>query len=356
MDFTLFVLGAGSSAEAKIPAGDAFKADIRDRLDFQSPSAGRYGVGHQGMIGAQHLCEAIVHIAAQSGADQQKLPRLRAAAQSIVDAMPLAQSIDSFLESHQGNEAVGQVGRLAIAHAILVAESGSPFRAAQTPPGSSIPRTGYEFLEATWYVQFFKRLVHGRRWEDLRERFQAFKFVTFNYDRSLEKFLHDALLRYYMNKTSPDVVDLLRTLDIYHVYGWPGPLPAFGGNGAMEFGLVPSVAELVEASNRILTISRARSANRDSRVVEWVERAKQIVFLGFSFDDMNWDVLLGGTQRTEMRKDRRILATAFKRSDSDRKDLEVMLANGLRAGDERPIAANCTCAELFDQFDRSLRF
>ena len=104
---TVIVLGAGASQEFKLPTGAELKTNIATLLDFHFQS------GPQLDRGDEKILRALQKFA---GGYQSYLP----AAYQIRDALPLAKSIDDYLEAHKDNEKIEICGKLAIVRAILI--------------------------------------------------------------------------------------------------------------------------------------------------------------------------------------------------------------------------------------------
>jgi hypothetical protein len=102
---TLFILGAGASAEVDLPVGTQLAKIIASMLDV------RRG-GPENMTGEMLLGQLY---------DRYPLPKngYHRAAMLISDGVRLASSIDDFLDRHTGNEEVQRVGKAAIVKSIL---------------------------------------------------------------------------------------------------------------------------------------------------------------------------------------------------------------------------------------------
>ena len=95
------------------------------------------------------------------------------------------------------------VGRWAIAMALLEAE-----RKSNLKPGKNWYKRLFTALDAS-YENFCKNRL---------------KIITFNYDRSLEKYLSDVFPYKYKQEKSADCLKELKSLKVYHIYGSLGPL------------------------------------------------------------------------------------------------------------------------------------
>lgn len=110
---TLFILGAGASAEVGFPMGRQLADGIATRLD----------------ILFKHGFEQTKGDAQLYGQFQQKYPQERqeyqAAAWRIRDGVRFASSIDDFLDIHNTDAKVQLIGKAAIVRSILQAEHDS---------------------------------------------------------------------------------------------------------------------------------------------------------------------------------------------------------------------------------------
>src|SRR5258705_12767622 len=111
---TLFVLGAGSSFELKIPVGLGLAKDIATRLDVRIGDHGKnIGAGDHFLLGKfQNLYP-------------QQFNQYLQAGWRIRDGLATAASIDDFLDMHSHDEMMQIIGKAAIVRSIMEAERGS---------------------------------------------------------------------------------------------------------------------------------------------------------------------------------------------------------------------------------------
>src|SRR4051794_32501351 len=108
---TLFIVGAGASCEAGLPAGNELKLQIANHLnvrfqDFQQTS------------GSFKIVEALREQLRRQNLPNNINPYL-GSVWRIRDAMPQPISIDNFLDAHQGDEQIELCGKLGIVQGIL---------------------------------------------------------------------------------------------------------------------------------------------------------------------------------------------------------------------------------------------
>lgn len=134
-----------------------------------------------------------------------------------------------------------------------------------------------------WYRYFFNKFA-AESWERLS--FENISIVTFNYDRSLEKFLHESIKESY-GKSDVESASKLKALRIVHVYGSLGsPVPS--DPAYLPYGGAVTGQKVKIAANSLRVIPEGRdddSALSTSRVM--LSEADRIAFMGFGFDETN---------------------------------------------------------------------
>lgn len=139
---TLFIVGAGASCEAGLPSGHDLKRRISDQLEINVID----GAARSGTY------EALMH---KSMALKDSFVNYKNAAKQISRAMPLAISIDNYLDAHAHDSRIELCGKLAIVEAILESEKKSSLY-----PAESLGHTiKFRNIENTWYTAFFKVLT-----------------------------------------------------------------------------------------------------------------------------------------------------------------------------------------------------
>lgn len=329
----LFVVGAGASCEVSLPSGDGLKHEIARKLLFEFDDFQRRTAGDVDSWGGISL----------AGKDKEiALPLMAGAASSIHSAMFQAASIDNYLDHHRGNPAIVECGKIGIVKAIADAEAGSRLRA------RSERRSAPDFapLEGTWFGAFFKLLLDGANSPALLETiFDNVAFITFNYDRCIEHYLIEALKNYY-GMGDREAATLMQRLKIIHIYGAIAPLPWQVPRQAHPFGERLYGPALVEAARRIRIFTEQIQDEEfigDIRVE--LQRAHRIVFLGYSFQQQNMQ-LLAVHDQTEVRE---VFGTTFGLSGSRSAAIRVELLNAFRSKGTKPTVTlmNSTCTELF---------
>lgn len=260
---TVLVLGAGSNVEFGFPSG-------------------------------MGLTKKIVADLAPAGSDMQEYLRnshnvdeLREFRLEFIKSQ--CQSIDSFLQYRQE---FASIGRRAIAFAILEYERLS---GADDFGDGKIPKI-FRY-ENNWYRYLLDNL--GDSPDQVASK--RVRIVTFNYDRSLERYLMTAAMSRYKLSTS-DAANMIAPLGLKHVYGSVGSLLPAADEIVVDYGaLVRSSSNLDKVAERIRVVDgRDDDSIEFGAVRAWLSTAAQIVFLGFGYDSVNLRRLLSfpsdGTQ------------------------------------------------------------
>jgi hypothetical protein len=237
------------------------------------------------------------------------------AAHRIVDAMPIAASIDNFIEATSGDYFIEQIGKMAIASSILEAESRSKL---YFDPGKS-SKLSLNALSGHWHAFVCRYLVEAVHADDVNKIFEKVSFVIFNYDRCVETFFYHALQAYY-HLTSASAATILNGARFIHPYGVVGDLPWQSVVQPNDFGQHPDGHAIMRAVPNIVTFSESRTSEKRSEIEKLLKGAETIVFLGFSFLEQNMSLL---TTETRIR---RIYATALNFSKSDCEQIKIQIS------------------------------
>ncbi|MCH8247881.1 MAG: hypothetical protein IH951_15960 [Bacteroidetes bacterium] len=177
-------------------------------------------------------------------------------------------SIDRFLQRRQDYSAVG---KSMIAFMLMKFESAKNLR------GSA---------EGRWYRYLYNDIINALTLEEFANN--HLNIITYNYDRSLEKFFFDALKSGF-HLTDPDAAKWAASIPIVHVHGSFGPLP-WMGNDARQYS---DDYDQIEAAKKRLHI--VSDDIEESGVMDecgrLLDRASHVVFLGFGYDPVNVDRL-----------------------------------------------------------------
>lgn len=342
---TVIVIGAGASKECGLPTGDEMKADIARLLNF------RFSDNGERRSGDQKVLDALRSISRTSGNPGGVSPYLDAA-RHISAALPLAISIDNFVDAHRGNGVLELVSKVAIAKAVLDGERTSKMWNGEHWEGKALKAAE---LDGTWYPELMKRLTEGNSWNDLVDRLSGLTLVVFNYDRCIEHFVFSALKIYY--KVSDDDAALaIERIKIIHPYGSVGPLRWQRGADNIEFGGAGGGDQLVKSASKIRTFTQGTDP-KESEIVELRDRflaADTVLFLGFAYHQMNLNVLRPGRPHA-VPTGVRYIGTAFGMSHSNAESVRNDLINLASVNAAYvTVRSDLTCSRLFIDYSRDL--
>jgi len=340
---TVYIIGAGASYEANLPTGDQLKGKIADLLDM------RFDFGKQ-IKGDYDIQQAL----RQYTSEGQSLNTYVYQCQHISENMPLAISIDNFIDTERDNGELALCGKLAIVKSILEAEKNSSLF---FDPNRNQRKFDFSALENTWYLSFFRTLTENCNAEELINRFESITLVIFNYDRCIEHFLHHALMSYYRLDSS-HAAQLVLSLKIIHPYGTVGSLGWSDQRSltAVDFGGELHNSQLINYSERIRTFTEGAHSEYMSELVSAMRFTERLVFLGFAFHRLNMD-LIGGESVDKYDNPNNIecYATAFEASKSDQQSM-INSINFLYLHPVSINIENTTCSQLFRDYSRSLGY
>jgi hypothetical protein len=346
-EFMTFVLGAGSSYEASMPTGSELKDKIAADLAFEVDDFGRYSGGDD------QIREALYTLG-QRPASAHSVGDYYAAARRLRAGMPQAPSIDNFIDSHRSNPAIAQVGKLAIASAILKAERRSTL---YVSPDNIYNTIGFERIADTWFNAFFQLVCLNAQEDELPTRLSRVRVVTFNYDRTLEHFLYYSIQNYYGSKPER-AAEIVSHLTVFHPYGQVGALPWQGQEASVPFGGDISSSTLIRVAENLRTFTEGTSES-DSEIKQIrkaVFDAETLVFLGFAFHALNLRLLFGSPPEIPVRHSKQIFGTAKGLSESNKKAIGAELANlGRLDSTQITLRRELPAAQLLPEYSRSLR-
>lgn len=323
---TLFIVGAGASAEVNFPVGTQLARTIGAKMDI------RFEHGSEPIGTGDHdLYSHLVHSRTREG-DQ-----FFRAAGRIREGLPFAQSIDDFLDQHRTDQYVNLYGKAAIVQSILEAERDSYLFFNRLEGTETFDA---EKLTDTWFAKFMYMLCRGIPRENVTQVFEKIAFIVFNYDRCVEHFLIHALKRAYSIRFE-DAAALVGKLHIVHPYGSVGDL------SQVPFGHTRVNAIQLAASIKTYT-EQAGERDVTDKIASEVERAECMIFLGFAYHNQNLQILRPANRPPG----KLIYGTTLAMSNSDmtvvHQQLTPLFAPAALYLDK------LTCAGLFDNYAKSL--
>lgn len=291
---TVFIVGAGASAELGFPVGEELRSQIVSKV-------GSFPVSqNSSKSGDSDLLQQV------SRTCGFEIDMILVAGKAIQNGIYGKASIDEFLEWHGDNEILKKYGKAAIAKCILEAEQ----KSAEQNFGGVQKHFNLSGFSKNWYGKLFVSLTSGLRKMDKPDVFQNVRFVSFNYDRSLEYFLFHALQTQGYSKEEA-TAECSRRDVFMHPYGTIAPL---FGSGNVTYGCFFGAPDCAEISKNIRTYSEQVDDQDDIISIRSViAEAEVLIFLGFYYNQQNLR-LLKPTAPTNVK---RILGTAFKRSEKD---------------------------------------
>lgn len=239
---TLFILGAGASMPYKLPSG----AELRNTL-----------------------CQAHTHPIQHTLHGKFEIPAndVRAFAEAFLKSRQ--PSIDTFLAKRQD---LAELGKLCIAIHLCQTERSELLFAPD--------------IEDDWYLALWNALqdeVHSAA----SITSNPVRFVTFNYDRSLECFLHEATKNSF-GISDEDAGNICKRLNIQHVYGHLGAYKWDQKSQGRAYAYNDTAIDFTKAAEGIRVIPETREGDATFQAVRAsVEWAEQICILGFGFDPLN---------------------------------------------------------------------
>ncbi|AUQ65940.1 hypothetical protein [Phaeobacter inhibens] len=347
----VIVVGAGASKEFNLPTGAELKSRIARICDIRFDDWGSKLIS-----GDYEIVETLRAMVRNASEGASTINPYLTAGWQIRDNMPLAPSIDNFLDTHRDNPILVQFGKLAIAKAISEAEKASSLFHSD----SGHRRSGIDFNEIrnTWLAQLFGTLVAQRDFNSFLVALQNITFVSFNYDRCIHQFFFHAA-RQYFSLSDEQVEEMLTVLNILYPYGSIGDF-SWRSSSHTNFGTSLSGEKLVNVSSELRTFTEGSGTDRVKRIRKSFEQADVVMFMGFGFLNLNIDLLLG----KEIFEVERVLATGKGLSTNSRLEVvrelkEAFVAENslvvepLTVGDSLQVM-DCTCGDLVFEFQRFL--
>jgi hypothetical protein len=243
---TVFVLGAGASEPYGLPLGSAlYERVIRD---FSTNSQIRSEFSNTTPFNQRHVDDFIKAL---------KFSGLT--------------SVDAFLEKR---EEFVDIGKAIMAIELLKCENHEALWVA----------------EENWLQYLYARLT-TKTLEEFKSN--AVAFITYNYDRTLENFLHTSLMNSY-GKDEEECKVALSRIGIIHLHGRLGYLPWQGDKNVIPFAQNAMTPQIIEMCQREIRIVHE---NIEDRNVEFnvarrlLSDARRIFFLGFGYAPQNVDRL-----------------------------------------------------------------
>jgi hypothetical protein len=345
----VLVVGAGASCELGLPSG----AKLKDHIVGTLSNSLQHALGHR--EGGDVIADAF-RILSETDArlDGNDGPLLNAA-ECIIDGLPLAISIDNYLDAHRGNDDMAICGKLAIARCILRAEASSALMrpAHEFPRGLDIAK-----IQESWLYPFFQILTENCSVNELPSRLRRVAVICFNYDRCIEQFMYLALQAYY-KITETEAKEALDRLTIIHPYGAAGKLPWEEGGQKCAFGNKPETRALLSIAGQIKTFTEGTdlTTSRISEVRSLLRHARSVAFLGFGFHRLNLELLYSEEPDHGESVSCDVFATTYSMSQPNCRDIvdELSRLADLNLSHET-FRSDLKCRDLLEEYKRKLSF
>ena len=338
---TVFIIGAGASAEAGLPLGSILATKVSNALRFE-PEGIRDALGS----GNPEIYQTILNYVGPNKA-REVFKKCREMSFSLAHA----DSIDACLNDFRTDEDLMYCGKIAIAYEIAKAEKTSTLSVNNDNIYNTInwPASG-----GHWYSKFFRILKDGIDSDNVENIFDNVEIICFNYDRCIEQYLFYALRDYY--RISPQrTIELLRKLTIIHPYGVIDGFQANIHTGHSNFGQDLTGVGLGERARTIKTIFEAKTdAHRVADIQDSVARSEQLIFLGFGFHKLNMDLLKKAVGAIAGRA---CYATGYKLPSPGLPVIKDRIHSifGIELSTSRSLnpinLQNFTCRQLLDEYD-----
>lgn len=245
---TVFILGAGASMPYGLPSGAELRNSICKSAQFNSPM--------------------VTALTSECGVDPHHFMDFANA--FLRASLP---SIDAFLAKRPD---CAEIGKLAIAYELC---------------GREAPNRIFDVDNNDhWYGALWSAMERDLDSPTLL-RHNHIRFVTFNYDRSLEYFLHEAT-KHTFKLSDEAALEACQEIPILHVYGSLGGFHFEQSESTRPYMETSDGTALRQAAAALRVIPEARHDDKDFETARsWFDWAERICFLGFGFDALNMERL-----------------------------------------------------------------
>jgi len=295
---TCLVLGAGASAPYGLPPARALRdlilvqqvADADVAAERYAPAAlgeqftpsARKHEGFPKMAWGALLNKRVMG----AGCSHEEIQNFRA--EFFASHFP---SVDKFLQANEAR--CGRAGLLHIATVLLACEE-------------------LHRLDKNWYSDLLQAITPEGP-TDLKEGMLS--VVTFNYDRSFERFFLDAF-RFGFNVSDAQAHNIFDRIDVVHAYGQLGDL------GRIPYGSLDNISKAVEGIS--LARTGRENPNRD-RINKMLKAAENICFIGFSFAPENTEIF-----DLSVLKEKKMIATSIGMSGAREAEVRKLFRGGIK--------------------------
>lgn len=221
-------------------------------------------------------------------------------------------SIDAFLASPSRAERYRDLGKLLVALAVGRNEDERNLKRKLKRNEAGYETIGW--VDYDWLSVLFRAMDDGFKTFGQNE----VAFVTFNYDRSIEHTLTNALVSKY-GVSPAEAWSQIKKIPVHHVYGSLGNYnPEEPGEGHRPYRPVTSREEAETAAQSIRLIAEERMEGSDSHRTarHLIGHAERVFVLGFGFDEANCK-LLGVAGRSAFQRSQVVRCTSLGMEDGE---------------------------------------
>jgi hypothetical protein len=268
---TVFVIGAGASAEYGLPVGDTLKNGIAKSLRF------RFDFGRQ-KSGSPQLLRILMR------RFKDEINSYTRAGNELADTIGSFISIDEALHYFSDREDIVLLGKLAAAEEILLAEQNSKLfdKNQRRPRLNAIPDG--------WLEQFLSIALSFSTRNDTNNLFENVTIINFNYDRTVEYFLYWALQK-SAGLSAAEASAAVNRLTVIRPYGSLGSLEWSGQGGNVPFAH-QAEDDLFAIAEKLRTYTEQKvDGSLVQEVASALHDASLLVVLGFGFHEQNLQLL-----------------------------------------------------------------
>ena len=312
---TVFIVGAGASAEFGLPVGSELIKQIVAGLSYE--------IEFDKVISKNYrLFDAIKSSSNNCGfLDYKKYNSFLSSVKHMVSALPESISIDNFIYQ-QENIYTTELGKMAIVQSILDSEGRSSLAYKRGLDGGL--KIDFSKSRESWLAAICKLLSQDTTISNIDCFFDGVKIICFNYDRCIEHYFYNWIKNNY-NIHDDVVVRVMKKLQIIHVYGSVGGMEwQENDNFPAPFGAELSGGHIHDRVNIIYTFTEIFDTKKLKNSIDmYISESERIVFLGFGFHQQNMDLL---RQHNEC-KISSVLYTSYLMSDPDKMAVEFQIGD-----------------------------
>ncbi len=333
---TLFIIGAGASVDYGFPLGSQLINDVRTLLKLSYDTIGHLK-GDKTMIAAMKQ-----HCSQNSGSFQDYF----FAAQMVFGGLRSGVlSVDNYVHTHADKPLVAVLVKMAISTLILRYETASSLNRDYTMNfmSNSLP-------SGTWLESFCKYHFAMHQATKLDMIFNDVAFISFNYDRCIERGLSIGIANYFgLNDDQAKKACL--NLRLLFPYGSLGDLMQGNSINHLAFGSPNNIDNLLAAAKNIKTFTEG-TANQNFRdeVADLLNWCQTIVFLGFGYLGLNLELLGSPTIATS----KRVFGTAYGMSVGNIEALNQSIPQTFHVVNPRPFRDDLKAGQLLNHYSIDL--